>query len=262
MKSTTEESLRIITSYIKADIGEYDIVLPSLYKDMFCEKAREANVVFQDSIEEAVSLASKKLLKIEEGVSKHATLLDENLGDAQKAIEAQDLEQIQHIKKRIESLKTALSTLRKELYKDELTLIYNRKWLFQSFLCNERFKSEGILAFIDLNDFKKINDQFGHLVGDKVLRFFASRLDHFDDVSAVRYAGDEFLMLFKNTSITEVEKRLQHFAHELEHKHFKVGEDDFKITFSYGLTTFHVDDLLDHVLDHADKAMYKDKARA
>jgi diguanylate cyclase (GGDEF)-like protein len=113
--------------------------------------------------------------------------------------------------------------------------------------------------FIDVDDFKVINDSYGHLVGDEVLRELASSIkgNVRGGNDAVRFGGDEFVVVLENISAEEaytVAERIRYCASELE---FSGGESLFHITLSIGLIEGAAP--LNELLDKADRAMYASK---
>ena len=148
--------------------------------------------------------------------------------------------------------------------RDPLTGLYNRAFIFP-YLTKElekvkRGELERVcVAYIDLDDFKQVNDTMGHFVGDKVLKELATLLVKFfrkEDVIA-RIGGDEFLIVFSNCKPEEIKKRLQELRKEIERKFSK-----YKISLSFGLARAPEDGLLpSSLLNIADRRMYEDKRR-
>jgi diguanylate cyclase (GGDEF)-like protein len=152
--------------------------------------------------------------------------------------------------------------LKRSLYKDELTGVYNRKWLHENILNKQkRFINGGILALVDLNYFKQINDAHGHIIGDKVLIFIANQLKKIKGTVA-RYGGDEFIILFnKNISIYTASKQLHNIREDILKKHFNAKNSSFRVSFSYGLAEYKTDDDLATTIENADQQMYDDKIK-
>ncbi|WP_049767059.1 GGDEF domain-containing protein [Thermovibrio ammonificans] len=137
-----------------------------------------------------------------------------------------------------------------ELFKDCLTGVWNRRALSYYFAkvvlptLSERTWS---LAFIDLNNFKKINDTYGHLEGDRVLREFAQLLSGaFSGKGELvcRYGGDEFVVV-SPCSPKEMGRKLEEL----------LAFSDFAV----GVTAVSPGDSLSSVIDRADRAMYRSK---
>lgn len=124
-----------------------------------------------------------------------------------------------------------------------------------------RYNLDYSIGLIDLDYFKKINDQYGHLAGDQILRefseFLSSRVRKSDIVT--RYGGEEFAVIFPYTSSENAVRALnsmrESFARRL--KHSNIGE--FYITFSGGVASITDYQDLDALLLAADKALYRAK---
>lgn len=149
---------------------------------------------------------------------------------------------------------------------DELTAISNRRGFFASAsralnLC-QRQDLPVSLVFLDLNEFKPINDRFGHAEGDKALKLFARSLEAVcrkADIAA-RMGGDEFVLLLTNVDQQRVEQVLSRFAELIEEANNNqvLG---YSITFSYGIVHFDGSrhQSLDDLLAEGDELMYKRK---
>jgi len=146
--------------------------------------------------------------------------------------------------------------------KDPLTGLYNRAFAL-SYLSQELEKVKRrelrniCVAYIDLDNFKTINDLLGHSAGDNVLSDVAELLkQHFrkGDVVA-RIGGDEFLVIFTNCDAKMIERRLAELRSKIERKFRKYG-----LSMSYGLAEAPKDALLTSFLIRiADERMYKNK---
>ena len=154
---------------------------------------------------------------------------------------------------------------------DELTLLSNRRGfeaLSQHALhvCNRLQKPVSML-FFDLNDFKQINDQYGHAEGDRALTTFSNILmEVFRDSDVVgRLGGDEFVVLLTNTSqdeTSEVLKRLQAMITD----HNVVAKRGYDIAYSVGTTQYdtNIHSSIADLINAADQSMYiqkKNKAK-
>jgi diguanylate cyclase (GGDEF)-like protein len=146
---------------------------------------------------------------------------------------------------------------------DELTGLYNRRH-FKQFFANElskikRYKTEDCLVLIDLDDFKFINDNYGHNTGDKALKFFADvlRENLRDSDIYARMSGDEFVILFVNCSKQNAVERLEGMRRLLKQR--KLG--NLEVSFSYGVSEINSEMELtpDDIFGKADIEMYMDK---
>lgn len=116
------------------------------------------------------------------------------------------------------------------------------------------------LAFIDMDNFKSINDVFGHMVGDNVIRSVAtcisSTLDK-NDVAA-RLGGDEFVLLI-NGDIDHSQRKLEELLENLNSIKINTNDEDLYLTASIGVTAAYPGDTDETLINRADKACYKVK---
>ncbi|MBF4695736.1 sensor domain-containing diguanylate cyclase [Fusibacter ferrireducens] len=119
------------------------------------------------------------------------------------------------------------------------------------------------LALLDLDDFKSINDQFGHRSGDIVLIKVAEVLKTFirsDDIAA-RYGGDEFILLLKDVNIRDATIVIKRIEAEIENLEFNFNEQLVHISASIGITEFVPGFSLDRFIIEADQQMYLKKKK-
>ncbi len=151
---------------------------------------------------------------------------------------------------------------------DSLTGCYSRRYglelLDRQIKLSHRNKSPLLLTFLDVDDFKTINDTFGHNEGDKVLKesveLFKSTLREVDIIC--RMGGDEFLLIFPDSSLKEVSLirgRLQKNLSQLN----KTIKKDYQIKFSMGFSEYLPDkpETLDELIRIADQRMYDEKKK-
>ncbi|TAK13862.1 MAG: GGDEF domain-containing protein [Anaerolineae bacterium] len=148
---------------------------------------------------------------------------------------------------------------------DTLTGLINRGVLLEC-LREEILKAKKLarpfsLCVVDVDQFKEVNDQFGHPAGDEVLALVAGRLQALvrQSDSAGRYGGDEFLLLLPHSTQEQAyglaDRLREHFGREP----FRVGGRSHSLTLSIGVATLHEGDTMDMLLNRADQAMYKAK---
>jgi len=152
---------------------------------------------------------------------------------------------------------------------DELTQISNRRGF--NALANKsleyckRNNVSASLAYIDLNNFKQINDSFGHAAGDQALRDFSRLiLENFRESDiAARLGGDEFAALLLNTNQDAAELAIQKFSQSLSifNASKRDSNKDYDLSFSYGLTQIDPNrhPNIEDALNEADTKMYQTK---
>ena len=152
---------------------------------------------------------------------------------------------------------------------DELTHISNRRGLMMlsrhclQFCKRQKFSAS--LVFLDLDDFRMINDTFGHPEGDRVLTFFAQQMkltSRGADICA-RLGGDEFAMLLINTTPELAEKKVARLRLAIE-QYNQQAQRGYIIAFSHGIVGFNPekDGSIEAMLAEGDTLMYRYKKSA
>jgi len=141
---------------------------------------------------------------------------------------------------------------------DALTGAYSRMFLDK---WSERNLNEfeGYIVLMDLDCFKKINDKFGHLTGDKVLKKFVEIVKSSirDEDYLIRYGGDEFIIITENEDKSIVESILNRIKMKCQ----SLDEFSFDILISYGIAKISENDGIDKAINRADKELYEKKAK-
>ncbi|EDP99420.1 Response regulator containing a CheY-like receiver domain and a GGDEF domain [Shewanella benthica KT99] len=147
---------------------------------------------------------------------------------------------------------------------DYLTCVYNRRYFFGLFeeQMEQIKQKQGALtvALLDIDFFKKVNDTYGHDVGDEVLVEFAARLKHFfgQHFTVSRFGGEEFTVAFKGLNQEKAFVLMDKFRSQLEMKPIVTSKGEMFITVSTGIAGL-ADDSLDGLIQRADKALYDAK---
>jgi len=149
---------------------------------------------------------------------------------------------------------------------DILTGVYNRskfdKILSYELSRNIRYKSQLCLAILDIDFFKKFNDEFGHLIGDEVLICLAKEISTSirETDTFARWGGEEFILLFPETSLSQANIICNKLRQNIQNNpHHSAGT----ITASFGLTAYKPHDTIDTLFKRCDEALYlaKDNGR-
>ena len=158
-----------------------------------------------------------------------------------------------------------LEQYRREASEDALTGIKNRRSL--EIILEEKikefedFKISFGLAFIDIDNFKKINDVFGHDIGDEVLKMIAKTMDkneRLDDIAG-RWGGEEFLLIYSNTYADDVAVASERIRFLVEKSFLRNTEEKVSVTISIGATEVIRGDTVDSIVRRADQLMYQSK---
>ncbi|MGH6646300.1 diguanylate cyclase domain-containing protein [Aquabacterium sp.] len=163
----------------------------------------------------------------------------------------------------------ALDLLQEIASRDELTRLVNRRHMQQRIEQEASMQLRSgepfCLALIDLDHFKRVNDQHGHAVGDQVLKEFADaalQALRKTDILA-RWGGEEFLLLLPNEQPGSAQAALARIADCLRAHQHTPGASGLPVTFSAGLTDHPAGEPLHETLERADQALYcaKDQGR-
>jgi len=171
----------------------------------------------------------------------------------------------QHLTSQKTELGNALKRIQLLATHDEMTGLANRMHMRDTLMReSQRHKREGqtlCLAMIDIDQFKSINDNYGHPAGDEILASFARYATGTLRVSDLlaRWGGEEFCLMMPNTSLTAGMRVVERLRHEIGQLDLAHVDASLRLTFSAGLTAMAPGDSVAEVLRRADKAMYQAK---
>ncbi len=229
--------------------------------------------------------ASSSLDELKDSISKHLDSIyqavDQHDGDAKqfeqdKEAEVQALrEKIDEMEKEAEYIRKRLKEERGKALSDPLTKLPNREAYDERFELEiercKRYQKPATLVVADIDHFKKINDSYGHLSGDKVLQIIAKELQKSlrkTDFVA-RYGGEEFVMLLPETNLETAIKVIDKVREKIGKLPFHFRDENIQITMSFGLIEFKdglaskdqdANEVEQNVLfDRADEALYQAK---
>ncbi|MEJ5284840.1 MAG: diguanylate cyclase [Brevinematales bacterium] len=152
---------------------------------------------------------------------------------------------------------------------DSLTGLYNNHYFYKEFEDeiekSKRYNRVFSLVMFDIDDFKQINDRFGHIAGDRALKHLSDCIKKTirKDVDiAARYGGDEFVIIFPNTSAENAYKVSMRLLETVRNTPVNNGDNHFNITLSMGISEFPKDgDETYFLFNHADEALYESKRK-
>lgn len=177
-------------------------------------------------------------------------------------------ERLEQSRGEIRDIRSSLAEAQEKIMCDPLTGLGNRRKLDQMLTWEiDTARDAGTnlcLAIADIDHFKRINDTFGHPVGDAVLRFFSELI--LNNIKgrdvATRHGGEEFAIILPQTSIRDAAFLVDKIRDELEKANFTVnksGKPLGKITVSFGVTAFRPGDYEDEMIERADALLYQAK---
>ncbi|AHF97317.1 diguanylate cyclase [Desulfurella acetivorans A63] len=232
-----------------------------------------------DPIKEKINLIienlKKEMSEINNNISKTIAAQENvNLEDSSNAYE--ELEKLKKINlslrinlekamRNIEQERQSLEKIKVKVYRDGLTGLYLREYLQiklkENLYFMQRYGRIFSLQMIDVDDFKDINDKFGHQIGDNVLCQIGNLIKKNIRTSdiPIRYGGDEFVVLMPETDINSAKKVAEKFVQKISKVVFRKKDEEFKVTFSIGLTSVRKDDTFESIMERVDAALYSSK---
>ncbi|MBP9492333.1 MAG: GGDEF domain-containing protein [Sulfurospirillum sp.] len=212
-----------------------------------------------------------KFISDESSVNIDAIKKDYTSVDTNQVIQAFDNFQSQIIKElqvadeTIASLKLEVERLERESNIDPLTKAHNRRVLVKDLEEVLSFGKEKAidmhLVMFDADDFKKINDSFGHIAGDKTLIFLSKLIQNSlrRGTRIYRYGGEEFVVILNRTSLEEALNVVDRIIKETCDSKLLYKGHDIHLTLSAGLASHTQDISADELIERADKALYEAK---
>ncbi len=196
-----------------------------------------------------------------------ALLRDAGRADTPEEVIRRALDYASEAEQRISELSARVKLLESLAVTDELTGLLNRRgfqdMLYRNLASATRHNETGVLAFIDLDEFKQINDTYGHAAGDAVLRKigqFLRRNIRTTDYAA-RLGGDEFALLYVRGEHARARERARELNEKLNGLVVPWEGHSIEVRASIGMASYDKDSTAMELLDLADRAMYRDKSR-
>uniref|UniRef100_A0A7V5XIA0 diguanylate cyclase n=1 Tax=Thermodesulfobacterium geofontis TaxID=1295609 RepID=A0A7V5XIA0_9BACT len=149
------------------------------------------------------------------------------------------------------------------IFIDPLTEVNNRAYLNIIKTKIKKISGPATVLMVDIDNFKDINDTFGHVVGDKVLKRLSQTLRKNVKITdeVIRYGGEEFLVIAYRCNLEEGKILAERLRRKIENIRFNKKEPKFKITVSIGLSIYEPQEDFLTAIEKADKAMYKAKQK-
>jgi diguanylate cyclase (GGDEF)-like protein len=259
------KDLQTITNDTLKEVRKYDVVTPDFFTDTFYSKATNIDINLDKDLiaRDGTQSILDKVINVQKETKKHTNELKNNIDLATVAIEEKDDKSLGEVKNNIDDLYQRILHLEEQVYLDELTKVQNRKWLFEKILSNNSFINDGTLTFVDIDKFKLINDNYGHVAGDKVLVMIAQLTTRLINSKTIRYGGDEFIIISESEDSSKQKRFFDTINQNLSKKELTYQGNSFKVGISFGSIDYKSGDNFHEVIEKVDKMMYEHKkARA
>lgn len=172
-----------------------------------------------------------------------------------------------HMQRQKAKLTEALETIQRIATRDELTDTANRRSMLeqlrQEMLRSNRTGAQLMVAMLDIDFFKQVNDRYGHPAGDRCLQVFVQTVQ--SSIRATdrlaRWGGEEFVLLLTDVDFVEGLACLERVRAEVESTTVEWSGMPIRLTVSIGVTQYQSEDTLEKTIDCADLALYAAKAQ-
>ena len=209
----------------------------------------------------------KELKTAENEANLKSILVEIILETTQLAEASKDLKnELDNTNKEMEQMRNELTHVREAANTDGLTGLLNRRAFDKALgeLVESATTKNACLAILDIDHFKRVNDSFGHLVGDKVIKYFALLLKkHAAEYHHVaRYGGEEMAIIMPDTTLAEAFDLIEEIRKVLDKsrlKHKSDTETIGKVTVSAGIASLKAVDTASTFIERADNALYRAK---
>ena len=166
---------------------------------------------------------------------------------------------------RVNALEGELHRLSGEVSTDQLTQVANRRGLLRDFeIARARADRHGeslAVGLLDIDNFKRLNDELGHNAGDEALKSLATLVKRSlrPSDTVARYGGEEFVVLLPDTSVADALMILTRLQRTLSGGLFMHEQKNVMVTFSAGVTGYRKGERIEDTLERADQALFEAK---
>ncbi len=276
-KIDSNNAAEVIKNVVETFFGQLRESGYSVYLDEFLEKehirkskkcidiAKESLDSFKESNANLKNITKTHTIEIENIVENTKEINIPEFKNRIEAFQSDLMEELHRANELIRTLENEIEELQKQSNIDPLTKLYNRKALevdAKELLKHSNERNLNIAALmIDADDFKKVNDTFGHLAGDKVLillaKLFKYSIREYD--RAYRYGGEEFFIIFNRADRDAAQKVAERIMKTVRENKLIYKGKIIRITLSMGLTSHQKGDTLESLIERADAAVYQAK---
>lgn len=258
---TGSDGLAAVSSF-QPDLILLDVILPDAIGYELYQKIKEvdqnhAYIVFLTSKDNDEDIVKAFSLGANDYIQKpfHNSVFLSRIQVHLKNKKASD-----QLRKMNEDLESNMQRLNSMAYRDSLTGLFNRRYVEEQMQAKIKQSDRVAMLMCDVDDFKHVNDYYGHEIGDIVLIGIASIMESAgNQICVTRWGGEEFLILIFHKTKEEVFEISETIRRKVESFAFSSAQTPFHCTISIGLVMYDQKQRFDENLRHADDALYKGK---
>lgn len=229
------------------------------------ELAKSSLEEFQKSNKNLKNISDKNIFDISTIKTDYSRINTQNIIDTFDSFQNEIMHELENADETITKLKLEIEKLERESHIDPLTKAYNRRVFSKDM--KEILEAVGdkeidmYLIMIDADDFKIINDSYGHIAGDKTLIFLTKLIQNSlrKGIKVYRYGGEEFVIILNRTTLEEAKRSAERIIHETAQSKLLYKGHNINLTISAGIASHKKGDTPEDFVERVDKALYNAK---
>ncbi len=227
---------------------KHEIVLPSTYLEIFTEEMKKVDQLEQEKSTHSAETGDEEIMKNVQSLKE----MEHHWSDTQR-----------DYVRELNVLRSAMDTLRTQLFSDDISKSKNRLWVFKEKLNhNETFNDSGFLVSIKISDYDKIIREYDMNIGNRLLKQVSDyMIDYLDQKQChyeiVRYLEDNFLIFMHELNENEVKEHISNMQNEMSNYDFKDRSRVFNLTFNTAVMQYIKNESFASVLGQLDDKLFE-----
>lgn len=243
-----KDKLVQITEKTKLRVLKNEIILPSEYLEIFTEEMKKIDHLQQDKTVYSVASDEDEFM---------------NTMQSLKKMEHHWFDSSRDYVRELNVLRSAMDTLRAQLFSDDISESKNRLWIFKDKLNNnETFNDRGFLISIKISDYERIVSEYDENIGNRLLKQVSDYMIGYLDqkhchYEIVRYSEDNFLIFMHELNENEVEEHISNMQNEMTNYSFKHRNRVFNLTFNTASMQYIENESFASILGQLDDKLFE-----
>lgn len=235
------------------------------YSEISFDLAKSSLKEFEKSNKNLKNISDQNTIDLSTIKNDYERIKTQELINTFDIFQGQIISELKNADETITRLKLEIERLERESHIDPLTKAYNRRVFTKDM--NEILEAvenkdvDMFLIMIDADNFKNINDSYGHIAGDKTLIFLTKLIQSSlrKGVKVYRYGGEEFVIILNRTTLEETKKSTDRIINETAQSKLLYKGHNIHLTISAGIACYKKGDTIENFIEKADKALYQAK---
>lgn len=223
----TKNDLKRITDVTINELLNNEVIMPSNYFECFSNNARKVNINISDAnynknVENAIFQEYNTIENYMNSITEKSEQLNDSINQSKEAIKNKDTQKLTKIYEEIEILQKELDELRNDIYTDETSKSFNRKWIYKKFLKKDlTFKDSGYAVLVNILNLDYIQKEYGDLITTNLVVFIVNKLreelkNHNLKFKVARFTHDQLIFFVSTKDESELKSIFIAVANQLE----------------------------------------------